>query len=157
MGVTYRARRDQVTGQVALFAHQHETLPFNAAPDIPVALLTAGLTVGDEAGALPVLAIAENIADLLNHKTPQHSVTLGTGALFYSRTDHAITLRRREADPVSHPAVIMTVSSKSSVADLGQQLLTRMDNGFMKKLCDTCALSTRAVPAQKGPSCGPLS
>lgn len=153
MGVTYRARRDQVTGQVALFAHQQETLPFNAAPDIPVALLTAG----DEGPALPVLAIAENIADLLNHKTPQHSVTLGSGALFYSRTDHAITLRRREADPVSHPAVILTVSSKSSVADLGQQLLTRMDNGFMKKLCDTCALPTRAVPAQKGPSYGPLS
>lgn len=149
MSLKYRAAKDNVTGHLALFAREQDGLPFQGAPEFPVAILTA------QSAAFPLAAqqVAENMADLLNHRAPAHKLSSGTEKIFYSRTDDGIILRTQNAG-VSAPALTVTVSNKSSVADLGQSMLAKMDQDFMKRVCDTIVPGD--VPTlsaqQKGPA-----
>lgn len=147
MGMRYRAGKDHVTGQVALFASEKQGLPFQGAPEFPVALFMPTTA----AFPLPVQHIAENMADLLNHKVPQHRLQPANEAIFYSRTDSGIMLRTRAEAGVSAPALNMVVSSKSSVADLGYDVLARMDQDFMKRVCDSIAAEDAPASQPKGP------
>lgn len=138
MVMRYRAAKDNVTGQVALFASDLQAgdrpgLPFSGVPEFPVAIFMPATT----GFPLPVQQLAENMADLLNHKIPQHRLSSANEAIFYNRTDNGIMLRTKAGEGVSNPAVSMAVSSKSSVADLGHAVLARMDQDFMKRVCDT--------------------
>lgn len=159
MGVQFKAGRDQVTGQVALFATenllgQKAGLPFNAKPSLPLAIFTkvghkAPENIPDTMSApdsLPLLQVAENVADILNHKMPQHRLSSAHEAVYYSRSAHGLILRTK-AEGISAPALMMTVSTKSSVADLGHDVLARMDGDFMKKLCDTLQPDNALKPA----------
>lgn len=147
MGMKYRAAKDSVTGQVALFASEKQGLPFHGAPEFPVAIFTPAVTDFP----LPVQQLAENMADLLNHKVPQHRLSCTNEAVFYSRTDNGIALRTKAGEGVSTPAVCMVVSSKSSVADLGHAVLARMDQDFMKRVCDTIVPDAAPDVQHKGP------
>ncbi|QQG36267.1 MAG: hypothetical protein HYS17_00290 [Micavibrio aeruginosavorus] len=142
MTMTYRAARDPVTSQLALFVRQKEGLPFNARHEYPVAIFS-GAT---EAFPLEAQKVAENMADLLNHRTPLHKLSSGGARIFYSRTDDSIILRTRKCAGVSVPALTLMVSSKSSVADLGQDILTRMDQVFMKRVCDLIIPEKASAP-----------
>lgn len=147
MGMKYRAAKDHVTGQVALFASEKQGLPFRGAPEFPVAIFMPT----PEAFPLPAQQIAENMADLLNHKVPQHQLHSTNEAIYYSRTDNGIVLRTKGDEGVSTPALNMVVSSKSSVADLGHAVLARMDQNFMKRVCDTIAPAGEPAAQHKGP------
>ena len=149
MSLKYRAGKDSVTGQLALFAREKEGLPFHGAPEFPVAIFT----VPDSGFPLPVRQVAENMADLLNHKIPLHQLSSGAEQIFYSRTDDGIVLKTR-GEGVSVPALSVTVSSKSTVADLGHSMLARMDQDFMKRVCDTIVPdhAPAASVQQKGPT-----
>ncbi len=148
MSMTYRAAKDHVTGQVALFASQKQGLPFQGAPLFPVAIFIPAA----EDFPFSVQKLAENMADLLNHKVPQHQLDPANEAIFYSRTDNGIVLRTKGDEGVSVPALNMTVSSKSSVADLGHAVLARMDQDFMKRVCDTIKPEGEPAAQHKGPS-----
>lgn len=153
MTMTYRAAKDPVTSQLALFARQKEGLPFNAGHDIPVA------TFSSAAQAFPLEAqrLAENMADILNHRAPAHKLSSGDERIFYTRTSDSIILKTHKSG-VSVPAITVSVSSKSSVADLGQSLLARMDTDFMKRVCDMIVPEIAAGPGvqQKEPGRSPL-
>ena len=148
MGMKYRAAKDSVTGQVALFASEKQGLPFHGAPEFPVAIFMPAAADFP----LPIQQLAENMADLLNHKVPQHRLTCANEAVYYSRTDNGIMLRTKGDDGVSVPAVNMTVSSKSSVADLGHAVLARMDQDFMKRVCDTIVPEAEPRAQHNGPN-----
>lgn len=157
MGITYRAGFDPVTKLMALFAHEtsdaqaatkESALPFHAKLDVPVALFTK---LGDQS-PLHAQHVAENMADLLNNKTPQHKLVSAPHKIFYSRTENALTLRNGENEGVSTPALMMMVSSKSSATDLGRHIIERMDNDFMKKLCDSIQTEHRPTPEARGPA-----
>lgn len=148
--ITYRAGPDAVTGQIALFARTGARLPFRARPDIPVAIFT-GLEE-----SLSIKQVADHVAALLNDMPSPAAAALRTDAsLYYSRSAQAITLRTHQSGAVSQPAVIMNVSSKSSVADLGTALLARMDEGFMKNLCERLQSGAAARPQLQGPQAQP--
>lgn len=152
MGMKYRAAKDSVTGQVALFASEKQGLPFHGAPEFPVAIFMAATPDFP----LPVQQLAENMADILNHKVPQHRLSCANETVFYSRTDNGIVLRTKSDQGVSIPAVNMTVSSKSSVADLGHAVLACMDQDFMKRVCDTITPDAAPEVQHKGPG-GPTA
>ncbi|MCM2342924.1 MAG: hypothetical protein NDJ24_00010 [Alphaproteobacteria bacterium] len=141
MTMTYRAAKDPITSQLALFARQKEGLPFNAGHEIPVAMFSSA------AAAFPLEAqrLAENIADLLNHRTPAHKLSSGDEHIFYTRTPDSIILKTHKSG-VSVPAMTVSISHKNSVADMGQSLLARMDQDFMKRVCDTILPEGAAAP-----------
>ena len=150
MGLNYRAGKDTLTGQQALFAVQKGGLPFNSAPVFPVATLIAPT----KGFPLSAQQVAENIADLLNHRAPLHRLSSGNEQIFYTRTDDAIILKTKgTGDGVSVPALSITVCSKSSVADVAQDVLALMDQDFMRRVCDTIVPDSEpaATAQQKGP------
>lgn len=154
MTITYRAAKDPVTSQMALFVRQKEGLPFNAGQEYPVAIFSGAA----QAFPLEAQKVAENMADLLNHRAPLHKLCCGDEHIFYSRTGDSIILKTRKESGVSVPALTLTVSSKSSVADLGQNVLDRMDQGFMKRVCDLIVPEALGVPeAQQKDPARPLS
>lgn len=147
MALRYRAGKDTVTGQTALFGHEEEGLPFHGGAGFPLALFMPAAA----AFPLPVQQLAENMADLLNRKVPRHSLHSGDEAVFYSRVDNGIMLRTKGDGGVSVPALSVIVSSKSSVADLGHEVLARMDQDFMKRVCDTIVPESAPEAQRKGP------
>lgn len=148
MIMKYRTDQDPVTGKPTLLARDEKTLPFNGQSEFPVATFSAS----PEGFPLDVQKVAQNIADLLNHRTPLHKLSSGRHDIFYSRTASSIILRTRDTG-VSAPALTIDISDKSSVADLGHAVLARMDQDFMKRICDAIvpdqALATSMQ--QKGP------
>jgi|GEM_PF-6314177 len=153
MSLKYRAGKDTVTGQLALFAREIEGLPFHGTPEYPVAIFTAPAS----GFPLPAQQVAENIADLLNHKIPLHTLSSGPEQILYSRTDNGVVLRTK-GEGVSVPALSVTVSNKSTVADIGHAMLAKMDQDFMKRVCDTIVPDHGwgATVQQKGPA-GPAA
>ncbi len=143
MTMKYRAAIDPTLGRLAIMASEGGgNLPFNAPAEFPVA------TFSSVAPDFPLDAkkLAENIADLLNHRTPMHTLPTEGQKIFYTRTDDGIVLKTHQGGQagVSVPAITLTVSSKSSVADLGHSMLSRMDQGFMERLCGAFAAETGA-------------
>ena len=129
MTMKYRAATDTVTGQMAIFAT--ESLPFNSTSEFPVARF------GAVEGTFPleVQKLAENIADLLSHRTPVHTLSSGNRGIFYTRTPSSIILKTH-TEGVSQDALTLTVSDTSSVADYGADMLALIDQDFMQRVCD---------------------
>lgn len=143
MTVKYRAAIEPTLGRLAIMASENGgNLPFNTPVEFPVA------TFSSAAADFPLDAkkLAENIADLLNHRTPMHTLPSDGRQIFYTRTDDGIVLKTHQSgqEGVSALAVAITVSSKSSVADLGHSMLSRMDRDFMKRVCGAFVADTGA-------------
>ncbi len=147
MTTKYRAAQEPVTKKMAIFARDAGHLPFNEHTEFPVATFMV------QASNPPFDAqkLAENMADLLSHRTPIHQLSSGGEQIFYSRTDESIILRTRNGG-VSVPAITITIS-KSSASDVGREMLGRMDQDFMKRVCDTITPDT--APAASPPPSGP--
>lgn len=133
MTLKYRAAIDPTLGKLAIMVREGGSLPFNTPVEFPVATISSVSTHFP----LDTKKLAENIADLLNHRTPMHALPADGQQIFYTRTDDGIVLKTHQGGQagVSVPAVAITVSSKSSVADLGHSMLSRMDQDFMKRVC----------------------
>jgi hypothetical protein len=145
----YRAAIDPTLGRLAIMASESGgNLPFNVPVEFPVATFSSA--VADF--PLDTKKLAENIADLLNHRAPLHTLPADGRQIFYTRTDDGIVFKTHQDGQagVSVPAVTIAVSSKSSVADLGHSMLLRMDRDFMKRVCSAFVAETAAEahPAQ---------
>ena len=144
MTLKYRAAIDPTLGKLAIMAREGGSLPFNTPVEFPVA------TISSVSADFPLdtKKLAENIVDLLNHRTPVHTLPAGGRRIFYTRTDDGLVLKSHaggDQPGVAVPVVTLTVSRKSSVADLGHQMLARMDADFMKRVCDVIVPDSAAA------------
>ena len=136
MTMKYRAATDTVTGQMAIFACPAESPLFNRHSEFPVAILSA------QGSGFPLdkKELAENMADLLNHLKPRHTLVAQGHEIFYTPRETGLILKTRpvgDDSGVSVAAVTMVISDKNSVTDYARDMLARMNPDFMKKVCDT--------------------
>lgn len=153
MGMKYWADIDETTKKLSLLGSDMDdsrnSLPFGKAFKFAVATFSV-----KEGCPLNAQQFAENIASLLNNRTAPHHISAEAQQIYYSRTPAGFNLRTKaESGPgLSQEAIAITFVDKGHQAAIGDRVKHRMDNDFMKKVCDGIVCDgAHSVPQHKGP------
>lgn len=158
MGIKFWADIDETTKRLSLLASDTDDsrshLPFGKVFRFPVASFEV------EANCpLDAKKFAENIASLLNNLKPLHHIPAEAQQIHYRRfpTGFSLTSKAQRGPGQSEEVIGIVFENKGQQAIIGGDVLHRMDNDFMKKVCDGIVCDSAVhVPQHKGSS-GPAA
>ena len=158
MTLKYWADIDETTKQLSLLGSDTDDsrhhLPFGKIFKFAVATFTV-----KEGCPLDAQQFAQNIASLLNNRTAPHHISADAQQIHYSRTSAGFFLKAKpEGGPgVSQDVIEITFADKGHQAVIGDSIRHRMDNDFMKKVCDGIICDgLNVTPQHRGPT-GPTA